>query len=523
MQSMKVCIALAAVLTIVLVAVGATVAQPFDFFYETYFVGIRPGGAITNNEIGVVSAWESNPGGGGVFAGWIFADYGTATLPANAIHAAALDSSDQRFLLGLFHSTGSLVVAKNSGGWPGFETYSGQLPVGNSLFHPTHWSITGSQEMYSTSLPPSFPTVTASLNRVDAMDIGNGYLPVGGGFMQPTDFVITAETFQNTIWLGAYTLTNNQGLAIQPFLVNAQNTNTPGPCLGLTTSNGKQGAGPNTLNDVVFVDGTMVVNGMPFDILTQAFGALNNVNYQVPWNLSALGQTIAGIWISQEPGGAGVGHHVGISIPSPAGGPGNFCILYDTALIPPPYQRIVGGFGGGPICHIPTGSALVPQASPSFWALVGQPPSGAAPYGWYVATPPQQVGGTWTLEAVDCYGNRPGLFVFNYPQGFQPNGTHLSDPGGMGFMANPLLEPGLVWVPMVDATPTYQIQLLRGAPRGMPLLVGTVSHQVAAINHQSNPPLPVPPLAPQWWQCRQILQDQKTNSKADYGLYAGGY
>jgi hypothetical protein len=514
MQRARGAFALAAVLAVVLAATGAVGAQ--NYFHETYFVGANPIPPITN-EMGAFSVWEQN----GVFSGALFADFCTATNPATAIHDAVLDSSDQRFLPWLFHSTGSLVVAKTSGGWPGFETYSG-LPAGTN-FHPTHRNMIGSQEMWSASLPWTYATATASLQPIDAMDIGNGYLPAGTA--GPTDFVITAETFQNTIWLGAYTLTNNQGLPIRPFLVNAQNTGRPGPCLGLTTSNGKWGVAPNSLNDIVFVDGTMVVNGMPFDIITQAFGPLNTVNYQVPWNLSTLGQTIAGIWISQHTGGAGVGHNVGISIPNPAGGPGNFCILFNTLLVPPPGARTtIQGFGGGPICHIPTGSAVVPQASPSFWALVGKPPSGATPLGWYVATPPQAVGAPWTLEAIDCNGVRPGLFIYNYPANFQPNGNPLSDPGAIGFVGNPALEPGFVWVPEVDpGTSTFQMTLLRGAPRFGGINLGTVWHaNVAGANF---PPLGggLLPRSGQPWPVQQFLPDAKVNSKADYGLYAGGY
>ena len=519
-------IALVLVLPILFFVVGIVGAQPpNNIYYETLFVGNGPG--LFANEVAVVSAWSTwNPMLGEAPQQGIFADFNTAATPANAIHAAALDSSANGAIPNVFAPTGALAVAKNIGGVNGIETYY-ISPAGGEV-NPTHQVHLGTQELVSP-VPVSFLTPTASMNPVQAMDIANGLIPAG---MMPftTEYIITAEQIGNNIWLGVYAMTNQMGIPVMPFFVNATNTGTAGPCQGLTTSNGKSGWFPQSRNDIVFVDGNNIVHAQWFEISAAAFPFPLDQNTRfpgVPWQLPPQG-TIGGVWICQTATPIPNTHNVGISFLPPGGGRGWLFILHDQAAPHPitgGFQTTVPGFGGGPICHIPTGLAWL-QRSPSYWALVGWPPSGAVFTGWFVANPP--AGGVpWTLEAVDANGMRPGLYIFQYTPGWVPNGTPLSDPTMIGFNPIPIMgyQTGLVWIPETDGLGNFQIHYASGVIQPPPvfppwIVLSTFPHSVAAANH---PPLPPLPLGGTPWPATSILQDQKTNSKADYGLFILGY
>ena len=129
------------------------------------------------------------------------------------------------------------------------------------------------------------------------------------------------------------------------------------------------------------------------------------------------------------------------------------------------------------------------------------------------------------LEAIDANGARPGAYVYPFAQGCWPNGSPLSDPCAIGFNRVATHERGLVWIPMTNGVLSW-IELSRGAvnPLAVGLRVTTFNHAIGApagANHPPLPPLPIPINTP--WPCNQILQDQKTNSKADYGLFIPGF
>jgi hypothetical protein len=526
-------LALAMVLPILFVMIGTVEAQLLpNYFYETLFVGNGPGPFA--NEVAVMSAWSVGVPGVGEFpVQGIFADFNTSANPANAIHAAALDSSANGAIPNQFAPVGALVVAKNVGPMPGvngFETY--YLSAAGTEVNPTHLAHFGTQELL-TPVPVSFLTPTASGNPVQAMDIANGIVPLGTVPLI-TDYVVTAEVIAGQIWLGTYAMTNQFGVPVAPFFVNSTNTVRPGPCQGLTTSNGKAGWNPRSRNDIVFVDGGNQVHAQWFEISAGAFPALLDAFTMfpgVPWQLPAQG-TIAGIWPCQTPN-IGNAHNIGISFLGAGGVANAFYILHDVGSPFPPGNwttTLGGGFGGGPVCHIPTGLAFMGR-SPSFWALVGAPPSGAQITGWFVANAPAVPGGVWTLEAIDAYGFRPGLYGFQYSPGFFPNGTPLSDPTAIGFFPIPGLQyqTGLVWVPETNGA-IAQINYVSGVPQppaAVPpwAVLSTFTHVISpGGNHPSVPPLPALPRLP-WtpWPATQILPDQKTNSKADYGLFMPGY
>ncbi|MBN2491464.1 MAG: hypothetical protein JXQ29_11505 [Planctomycetes bacterium] len=530
--------------TIGFVAIGTANTQPpTDYFYETLIVGNA--GFPCTDEVGVLSAWEQYnvpQWGGGIFGannilrGGIFADWNTSALQASAIHAAALDSNPLNAIPGVFFPTGGLAVAKNVAGFNGIETYSPR-PLTNNVVNPTSSQYVQSQELISQfGGPVSYAIQTGSLNPVLCMDIANGYLPPASPSLV-TDYIITAEMLLNTVWLGAYGLTNPMnGQPCLPWVANATNTRLAG-CQALTTSNGKPGTSANSRTDIVFVDSANVAHGQWFEIPTATFPvgldqqtlfpAINNgPGWPLPLPPPA---TVAGIWICQAPQFANF-HNVGISVNSNVAGAANwFCILHDL-LHPNPatglFWHVVQGFGGGPVCHIPTGQ-FNNVASPSYWALGLNIPSGAVPTGWYVVDD-QSGPGPYILEAVDANGMRPGVYVYPYTPGYWPNGTPLSDPCAIGFVAAPgqsNYERGLVWLTETNGV-NPQIQLVRGAPHfWIPWLGWNTFNHGIFVNHVPLPPLPKQQQPPVFvpWQCSQILQDQKTNSKADYGLFIPGY
>jgi hypothetical protein len=155
--------------------------------------------------------------------------------------------------------------------------------------------------------------------------------------------------------------------------------------------------------------------------------------------------------------------------------------------------------------------------------------------GWFVAN--ALAGGGWTLEAVDANGARPGLYIFPYTPGFVPDGTPLADPTQIGFAPPPppndYYQTGLVWVPETNGV-VSQIRCASGQVQppmgGGPITPGapwavlaTFPHAIAAANHPGSGLPPLPRVAGTPWPATSILADQKTNSKADYGLFFLGY
>ena len=516
----------------VLVVVGtwlvspAAPAQPQwtipPWYYETILVAAVPAGSSTlANEVAVVSAYEDPTQQPPAFAG-LFADFNTSSFVASTVHAAALDSHAANAIASQFFPTGDLCVAKNCSGWEGIETYGGVNPT-----HPTQFKT---QQLLSNPAPVSWPTMTASWQPVQAMDIANGILPPPGGpppppwwhfdsWMAPTDYLITAEPFQGAIFLGVYALTDPQGVPVQPYLVNFLQTSLTLPCLGLTTSNGKAGAGARTRTDIVFVDGTMTVHAVAFECCgpNGVFGTLDNlqqVSFQVPWPLPTQSISIGGIWISQTANQ--FLHNVAISVPHPtfpSTRNGKLYILTDRSQ-PQPWRITVNNHGGGAISHVPTGDPTIPSSSPSHYALKGWNPivhPNNTPYGWYVVTP----GPIQLLEALDASGNTSSIVSYNYLG--SPSGTPLGDPGRMGFAPpNSNCRKGAVWVPQTGIG--GWIYLFEGDTSNF---ITWFYYVIPGANHPGLPPLPKPPGTT--WPVIGMLRDQKINSKADYGLYFPGY
>ncbi len=520
-----------------------------NWYYETIYVG--NGAAPWSNEVAVLSAWSfgfftappqervATPSG-------VFADFNTAATPANVVYGAALDSSAAGAAAG-FAPTGSLAVAKNIGGINGFETYY-------SILSPTGVNPTGpanflTQELVTGTMA-SYLTPSASNNPIQRLDIANGMITPGAIGNLVTSYVATAEVIGVNIWLGVYGMTNGLGVPVAPYFVNATPTMVAGPCNGLVTSNGRPGMNGLTRNDIVFVDGNNIAHAQSFEIGIGAFPfaldtmtnypAVNGAGVQL---LPANG-TVAGIWICQAPPPVVNAHNIGVSMTGPTGaGSHAFNILHDMGAPSPapgpfgPFFTVVTPFGGGPVCHIPTGNGPAPPAppgrSPSAWALGSTAGSGAVSTGWFVAN--EAAAGVWTLEAIDANGFVPGTFVFPYGPGVVPNGTPLTEPAATGF-AGPALpdsyQSGLVWVPALDTTPggVANIFLVTGSviapvaptPLPAPIANTTLIHTVSAVNHTPTPPLPALPLAGTPW-LGAIIPDQKTNSKADYGLFIVGY
>jgi hypothetical protein len=529
MKKISALLALAAVLPVLFVSIGSSAAQ-VQYYYETVFVGAVP--PVTANEAAVVSAWESPAALQGLFADF----FSSAGQPANAVHAAALDGWAAYWNGFNTCPTGCLSVAKNAGGINGIETYSGINPA-------IQWELT--QDLHSTPPPASWLTVTASLNPVQAMDFATGTLPPGAMPLQ-TDYIITAESLLGNLWLGAYAITNQFGFAVTPYLVSAFNTQRQTNCLGLTVSNGKPGpSGPWHWNDVVFVDfdpvtSRMVAHAVSFNIWGAAFGQLDNplqVSFQVPWDLTFAGTSIAGIWITRNAATYSsitpppiVSHDVGISIPNPAlpnTQPGSFAILRDVLTISPPQlpNTLVANYGGGPISHVPVGDLRgnpppMPVPSPSQqlfgwnWGL-GLPGNRPGPFGWYVVTPGWWFGSA-VVHAIDTNGSPsaavPWGVVHFLPGGAVANGSPLAHPGYIGISGNNNLRPGVLWVPYRTQQNTYLIDMLDGI--GFAVWTPGIPHMVAGANFPLLAPLPLRGLA---WPASTILRDQKTNWKADHG------
>jgi hypothetical protein len=157
--------------------------------------------------------------------------------------------------------------------------------------------------------------------------------------------------------------------------------------------------------------------------------------------------------------------------------------------------------------------------------------AGPGPTGWYVVTP--GIGGATVINALDPGGNTvvgPGgsTIHWTYPAGAAPNGTPLAHPGDISVSGVGTRRKGVIWAPYVVGG-TYSIDLLEGGPLGT-MSFATVLHTVGS--GQAPPGNFSAPLAlaalpkqnpPATWPGTTILQDQKSNFKAEYGLIVTGY
>jgi hypothetical protein len=520
-------IALGVALPIFFVLIGPPApSQPFPFYYETRFAGVTPGA----NDWAVMSA-EENPGAATLQG--IFADFSTGGILGATNTAAVLDAGFHTRVPNIFFPTGQFAVAKTTP-FPA-NLIDFYFPVSWNPAFLTRQELPGPGPNSDNSVVLwRIPTV--STNVVQAMDIACGFvdpnLPPHGN----TNFLITAELSNVTgsIWLIAYALTNAAGGIVAPFLVNGVDTGIQGTCLGLTTSPGRVALTPGdrTLNEIMYVT-TDPVNGLvaraiTFDIRSMAFGA-TPTTYQVPTPLP--GNTIAGIWIAQDnPLGAPpqIAHHVGISIPNPNnpfGLPGSL-MVFPASTIGPSAPILRNNLGGGPLSHVPWGHNQGGGLSggPAFHMFGNNGgAAGPGPTGWYVVTP-GALPGLLIIDAVDGGGIRRPLIFGSYPAGATMNGTPLAHPADISISGVGAQRKGTLWVPYLAGGVTPSLDLKEGAPFSATFT--TALHTVGSPlggNFPTQPPLPKPVLPPTPWPGTTILQDQKTNFKAEYGLFMFGY
>jgi hypothetical protein len=399
---------------------------------------------------------------------------------------------------------------------------------------------------------------TASQGPVQAMDIACGMGGVTGVSITQTSFLITAEQLNGQVWIVAYALTDPWGTIVQPYLVNGRNTGITGACLGLVTSPGRvqPSTGEYTLNEVVFVTQSapprytnVVTHAVTFDITSLSFSTLDvSSSYSVPHTLSTTGLQPAGIWIAQKDPMASPlvrSHHVGISLPNPTAPStaiGSLTILPGSVAGQPRIPAAVTTLvGGGPISHVPwghnPGGAMFGGPAYHLFGANGGGTGGPGPTGFYVVTP----GVSWLGQArtaifgVDGLGTIAGPFGFPhwiYPQNATPNGTPLAHPGLISQNGGAALRKGALWAPYSVGS-NFAIDLVEGAPTLRPTFT-TVNHQIASplppgsnnfTNDFSLWPLPKIQVPPQqsWPGTQVILPDQKTNFKAEYGMFITGY
>jgi hypothetical protein len=129
------------------------------------------------------------------------------------------------------------------------------------------------------------------------------------------------------------------------------------------------------------------------------------------------------------------------------------------------------------------------------------------------------------IEAVDGGGNRRPLLYGSYPANAALNGTPLAHPGDVSISGVGTQRKGTLWVPYLAGGVTPSLNLMEGAP--FSAWFTTAFHTIGSgITPPGNFPslgytLPKPVSTP--WPGTTILQDQKTNFKAEYGLFLLGY
>ena len=220
---------------------------------------------------------------------------------------------------------------------------------------------------------------------------------------------------------------------------------------------------------------------------------------------------------------------VGISIPNQQQpGAAGTMVSLPASTQQPLTPRFQGGLGGGPLSHVPWGHnpGVLFCGGPAYWMFgTNGGSNGPGPTGWYVVTP--GILPTLTaIHAVDTALN--SQYFYSYPVGAVPNGTPLAHPADISKSGISTHIKGIAWVPYsFPGIVVYSLDLLVAAPAG-PTTQSTAQHTIGSPlggNFPGLPQLPkqrpVPPHPN--WQGTIILQDQKTNFKAEYGLGLWGY